>query len=308
MAYHDASDNRHGSYASTHERAYVDRDQTLDHDVPRRTRSRADSHASDYQPRDKSPGYERRNFDPVQPPAHQPLKNAIGNAFDKSDTARVVDPDLIAQITEEVKRSVLQEIKFAASQSQPAPVPPPPQYYVPPSPASTSASEPPRNVYTPPSPKHTDLPTTSPVQDPTSRGLYGNDDTPTPRNEKSVPIDIPTARTTTRPPPPARMTTDDYTPIEKMWQRLFDSEGQPLPRLGEFLRGLALHLIEDYEPKKSLVVTPAKMMRFYEEVKLQDEIYPWSGELLMTTLTDTLLTVLSNFRQNRTCKLIQDIP
>lgn len=72
--------------------------------------------------------------------------------------------------------------------------------------------------------------------------------------------------------------TDDYTPIEKMWQRLFDQDGQPLPRLGEFLRGLALHLIEDYEPKKSLVITPSKMLQFYEQVKLQDEVYPWSSE------------------------------
>jgi hypothetical protein len=39
------------------------------------------------------------------------------------------------------------------------------------------------------------------------------------------------------------MATEDYTPIEKMWQRLFDQDGQPMPRLGEFLRGLALHLV-----------------------------------------------------------------
>jgi hypothetical protein len=60
-----------------------------------------------------------------------------------------------------------------------------------------------------------------------------------------------------------------------MWQRLFDQNGLPTPRLGQFLRGLAIHLIEDYDPKGSLVVTPPKMLRFYEEVKLSDEIYPW---------------------------------
>ena len=37
--------------------------------------------------------------------------------------------------------------------------------------------------------------------------------------------------------------TEDYTPIEKMWQRLFQPDGQPLPRLGQLLRGLALHLV-----------------------------------------------------------------
>ncbi|KAF2848850.1 hypothetical protein T440DRAFT_453836 [Plenodomus tracheiphilus IPT5] len=84
------------------------------------------------------------------------------------------------------------------------------------------------------------------------------------------------------------MATDDYTPIEKMWQRLFSPDGQPLPRLGEFLRGLALHLIEDYEPKRSLVISPAKMLRFYDEVKIKDETYPWQsifGELSYATLS-----------------------
>jgi hypothetical protein len=40
---------------------------------------------------------------------------------------------------------------------------------------------------------------------------------------------------------------------------------------------LTHHQVEDYEPKKSLVITPAKMLKFYEEVKLRDETYPWQG-------------------------------
>jgi hypothetical protein len=36
--------------------------------------------------------------------------------------------------------------------------------------------------------------------------------------------------------------------------------------------------VEDYEPKRSLVITPAKMLKFYEEVKLADETYPWQGK------------------------------
>ena len=38
-------------------------------------------------------------------------------------------------------------------------------------------------------------------------------------------------------------TEETYTPIEKMWQRLFDVQGQPTARLGQFLRGLAVHLV-----------------------------------------------------------------
>jgi hypothetical protein len=41
---------------------------------------------------------------------------------------------------------------------------------------------------------------------------------------------------------------------------------------------LTRHQVEDYEPKRSLVITPAKMLKFYEEVKLRDETYPWQGE------------------------------
>jgi hypothetical protein len=57
---------------------------------------------------------------------------------------------------------------------------------------------------------------------------------------------------------------------------MFDEEGQATPRLGQFLRGIATHLIEDYEPKNSLVITPTKMQRYYEETKLPTELYPWT--------------------------------
>lgn len=181
------------------------------------------------------------------PPSQQPLKTAIGNAFEKSDAARVVDPNLIAQITEQVKKSVLEEIKMsvAASATQPQPAQVTPQY-VPPSPASTSASGPPRDVYTPPSPKPAEFGgNASPSPDPLARDplFDGSHDTPTPRNGRSATVDAPNERPPTRPAPAPRMATEDYTPIEKMWQRLFDPAGQPLPRLGEFLRGLALHLV-----------------------------------------------------------------
>ena len=35
--------------------------------------------------------------------------------------------------------------------------------------------------------------------------------------------------------------------------------------------------VEDYEPKRSLVIPPHKMLKFYEEVKLRDETYPWQS-------------------------------
>ncbi|WPH03315.1 Hypothetical protein R9X50_00619200 [Acrodontium crateriforme] len=68
--------------------------------------------------------------------------------------------------------------------------------------------------------------------------------------------------------------TTEATTLEKIWKPLFEN-GNPTPRLSQFLRGLALHLIDDYEPKCNLVVTPDKMFRFFNEVRVQDEHYPW---------------------------------
>ncbi|EOD46420.1 hypothetical protein UCRNP2_6867 [Neofusicoccum parvum UCRNP2] len=122
----------------------------------------------------------------------QPVYEAVNNAFDKSGTANTLDPDLVAQITEEH--------------------------------SNTSA--------------HAQHPLRPQVQ--------------------------------------RHLTDVEETAIEKTWRQLFDADGQPTPRLSQFLRGLALHLIDDYEPKHTLVVTPAKMRKFYEDTRTQDEIYPWS--------------------------------
>lgn len=69
--------------------------------------------------------------------------------------------------------------------------------------------------------------------------------------------------------------SEEATILEKIWQPLFD-QGSPTQRLGQFLRGLAIHLIEDFEPQGSLVVTPAKMMQFFDETKVAHELYPWA--------------------------------
>ncbi|KAK3675028.1 hypothetical protein LTR78_004961 [Recurvomyces mirabilis] len=81
------------------------------------------------------------------------------------------------------------------------------------------------------------------------------------------------SRSRARPP---RIPSDvaEITTLEKIWRPLFE-DGNPTQRLGELLRGLALHLVEDYEPKNSLVVSPAKMLRFFNEVRVADELYPW---------------------------------
>lgn len=189
-------------------------------------------------------------------PSQQPLNNALNNAFDKSDSAGKVDPELIAQITAEVKKSVLDEIKLGMGvTAQPGA---PPQPYPPQSPNSTT-SIPSRNVYTPPSPKHADFSSHGSVspdsllRDPL---VDGAGDTPTPRHERSAPVDIPHQRAARRPTAPPSMPSEgDFTPIEKRWQRLFDPQGHPTPRLGEFLRGLAIHLVSNSTHNLSYTLT-----------------------------------------------------
>jgi hypothetical protein len=65
------------------------------------------------------------------------------------------------------------------------------------------------------------------------------------------------------------------TYLEKAWGRLFDDTGQPTPRLYQFFRGLADFLIEECEPKHSLVVGPEKMQMLYTEFGLPSEITSW---------------------------------
>ncbi|KAL7773459.1 hypothetical protein CFE70_003423 [Pyrenophora teres f. teres 0-1] len=248
MAYRDQFDANHPPYPVSYDSSYYPRDRSPEYGT--RPISRTSTDASERQPRDNSPAWDRRSFDSGSQPIQQPLKSAIGHAFEKSDAASVVDPQLIAQIAAEVKRSVLDEIKSSGI---------------------------------------TDFPgQPSPDRDPLYRDplLDGNSDIPTSRFERSGPQER--ERPPVRPNPPTRMMTEEYTPIEKMWQRLFETDGRPLPRLGQLLRGLALHLIEDYEPKYSLVISPAKMLKFYEEVKIQDEIYPWKrifGEIDYSSLS-----------------------
>jgi hypothetical protein len=82
-----------------------------------------------------------------------------------------------------------------------------------------------------------------------------------------------------RPPHPARVKTDDEeTVVEKMWQPLFDSDNRSTTRLSQFLRGIALHLTEEFEPKHSLVIGPKKMRKFYELMKIPEEAFPWSSK------------------------------
>ncbi|KAF2858119.1 hypothetical protein K470DRAFT_221932, partial [Piedraia hortae CBS 480.64] len=69
-------------------------------------------------------------------------------------------------------------------------------------------------------------------------------------------------------------TSVEATTLEKAWQPLFDHSG-PTRRLGQFLRGIALHLTEDYGPQGSMFVTPDLMFWFFEQATIANDPFPW---------------------------------
>ena len=191
-------------------------------------------------------------------PPQKPIDEAVTKAFDRAgaETSNYVPPELIAQITQNVIKQLqtgggLDASTPVPSQSSFSP-PPPPSFHqpIPLSPSTTSGTSPnmPNRVYTPPSPiKHADFPTQS--------GSIP-DDLPSPRHEKSAQLNprrtsSPHSQTSessdksyVRPKGPARLSTSqEVTTLEKIWGQLFDEDGHPTKRLGQFLRGLAVHIV-----------------------------------------------------------------
>lgn len=213
--------------------------------------------------------------------AAPPLYDAINVAVRDTDARNLVDPGLVAQITREVTKNVLDA--FAASK---ATMPTPAHQAHQPTPIDTRRSESPEDLtrsfsprqMTPPSPGRYDVGSqhSSSPERATSETSYASTDMPRRSRRRESDASLSRDGDTPMRPRPVRAPTTihETTILEKIWEPLFNN-GRPTARLGQFLRGLAIHLIEDYEPKGSLVVTPAKMLQFYREVKSPDEIYPF---------------------------------
>lgn len=96
------------------------------------------------------------------------------------------------------------------------------------------------------------------------------------------PAQSPTRQGRVRPAAPNRVPTTSV--IEKAWLKegpLFDGSNRPTAILGLLCRGLANYIIESYEPRRSLVISPKKMYKFFcEDVRLPEESYPFTGKPL----------------------------
>lgn len=220
-------------------------------------------------------------------PAGRPANEPAMPPLDRVD-ASAYPPELVAQITNQV----LETLRATGVNKSPSPpartrsnssqrsAPPGP----PPNRTSPHATSPePVTVPPPPPPP----PPTTSVPSSTSRDPRDNASTrPDHAGIRSPPLDASILR-----PQPLRMSVNtEETPLDRTWGRLFDDDEKPTGRLGQLLRGLANHIIKDFEPCNSIVVTPTKLAKFYETYRLSSEVYPW--EYIFTRLTPTGLSGL----------------
>lgn len=182
--------------------------------------------------------------------AQPPINEAVSSAFDKADM-HYANPDLVAQITENVIKQLKIGIDGVTPVPQQRPFAPPLHQPVPQSPSTLGTASPPpthhRNVYTPPSPhKQSDYPRHE-TPDLPQHAASQRSRTPPPIDKErraSSPTTAQDGLGYIRPKGPARLSTGrDETTLEKIWGQLFDEDSNPTPRLSQFLRGLAMHIV-----------------------------------------------------------------
>ena len=183
----------------------------------------------------------------------QQVNEAVSSAASR-ETSNYVPPEVIAQITQ----SVLEKIQSGGLEgSTPVPPPhnrfsPPPQQPAPVSPSTASGTSQgmPNRVFTPPSPmKHSDYPdhnSDHPLEAPHSPHEVKTSHfspprrSPSPQSYSSDSSD----KAHKRPKGPSRLSTSkEETTLERIWGQLFDEDSHPTARLGQFLRGLAIHIV-----------------------------------------------------------------
>ncbi|CAL3972824.1 unnamed protein product [Diplocarpon coronariae] len=247
----------------------------------------------DPEPRDSNPSlHPRDNRETFPRRRDSPSKMATTGAEKLGHEG--VSPELIAAITESVKKEVLEQLKQTGSVDIPSHGPPMQRGA---SNKSSSTSSPPpiaRRVYTPPSPNQAGRQTyaqsyvppsaesvqsypSSPSEEPAGGNLASDRGPPAPASplDKSSGVRFSDHTIPARPAGGDRTySTLELSTVDQKWGRLFEKDGKPTQRLGQFLRGLANHMIVDFSPKKSIVVTPSKMAAYYAAYALDKEPHP----------------------------------
>ena len=195
----------------------------------------------------------------------QPAGGGEANApaVPQSDLHAQVPPELIAQITatviNQLKTTRIDSVSpgAAANARHPPQQQPPPQWAASAASASPStdpATSPPpyaRKGQTPPSPHApAEIPRGAsprsqiPILQPDPMHPHGPLSAAFHDTGASPPLSEPSEAGYTRPKGPSRLSTGkEETTLEKIWGQLFDEECNPTIRLGQLLRGLAIHIV-----------------------------------------------------------------
>jgi hypothetical protein len=105
---------------------------------------------------------------------------------------------------------------------------------------SSTSSHPPTGRYTPPSPSQATRPIHHQYTQPPMEYTRSPPRSPL---EKPSGVRFSDREPRTRPAPGRTYSTTELSTIDQKWGRLFDSDGIPTQRLGQFLRGLANHIV-----------------------------------------------------------------
>ncbi|KAE8379918.1 hypothetical protein BDV26DRAFT_279988 [Aspergillus bertholletiae] len=238
----------------------------------------------------------------VQPSPPQPnnwqqpydgrINEAVNSAFHKADTSTYLSPEVLTQITanviQQLKETGLENLQSGQYQPRQPPPRPPKQW------ATETHATYSNDIASSPGMATQDTSASSPhvtyenpayqPRPPSSMGYSGSPHpqartSPAPpperRGSPASQMSEHSQRMESRPKPPSReATVTELTTLERIWGTLFE-DGKPTRKLSQFLRGVAVHLIEDYEPKNSLVILPTKLQKFYEDTKVPGDYYPW---------------------------------
>jgi hypothetical protein len=187
-----------------------------------------------------SPSFQAQPPPSAANPAGGRIDDAVASAVNQADASNHFSPELISQVT----ATVIQQLQAYGlgspqqqQQQQQPPPPPPPQ--APPVLDTTYYEPPPASRY-----RSTESPEAREAKSTYSIPIETRDG-----SRRPSPGKVSDAGSESRPTMSERIpkSSDEMTTLEKIWGRMFE-DGKPTPRLGQLLRGIAVHLVILFQP------------------------------------------------------------
>ncbi|KAJ9198917.1 hypothetical protein DTO164E3_5007 [Paecilomyces variotii] len=257
---------RHSGYATPYPSHY-----TGDRMNMPEPRAPSPHHSSSYQ--QNSHGYQQ--YGDQDGYGHQQqqggINDAIHSAFYKTHPSNYLSPQVLNQITDQVLQQLKNTGLYSTQEQQQSrqSSSPQPAGRAESSHSAASIHDEKHNANSPPSPRR------SPRGYPSPKPQTRYPPPPSSERKESPSTQTSDTQKESRPKAPSRApTVEELTTLEKIWDKLFE-DGKPTKRLGQFLRGIAVHLIEEYPPGNTIVALPDKLQKFYEDTRVASDPYPW---------------------------------